>query len=189
MSKLGSNSWKSYKCVLRNSALCFHKKSDDPETTQPQVTFELLKLMIKTTADDELRMFYGGEWFECRSSEGKADLMAWVDAISSQRAALYEKKTSAGLSPRPGDAVVRKVSGDKGKPNDGDAARRALEFGGLDAASLKSEMVLKRMDLMFLEYHRCELECELLANNLKVQKKKEEWEKKVLSLISFLFPK
>ncbi len=150
--------------------MCFHRKNDHPDSTEPVIVFELLKLMVKTTADDELRMFYGGEWFECRSSEGKPDLIAWTNAITTQRADLYERSSaSSALSPRP-FAKRGDESGPLPVGSSGDSRRdqRSVDFGNVDGPKAKVDAALKRMELMFLEYHRCELECEVLSNNLKV---------------------
>ncbi len=83
--------------------LCFYKEDSDVDGPAAMM-FELLKLMVKLTVEDDLRMFYSGEWFEVRpadegSAGSKVESRAWHDAIQRQRGILYDQKSEA-ISPR-----------------------------------------------------------------------------------------
>jgi hypothetical protein len=79
--------------------LCFYKEDADMDGAAV-MTFELLKLMVKMTVEDDLRMFYSGEWFEVKPvDESKAESRAWLDAIQLQRGILYDQKNEV-ISPR-----------------------------------------------------------------------------------------
>ncbi len=195
--KIEATKWKRYKAVLRTTILCIYKETAETDGAAAQV-FELLKLMVKLTADDDVRMFYGGEWYEFRPAEGsKNEATAWHDAIQKQRSILYEQKTEV-LSPRKGSLQAENavelqlavLTEARNKLIHSGTQRRALgdmfanvtdnvrqvkvdtlakvrETWGIDfCVSCPTFCSLQRIEVLSLEYHRSELECDVLSNNL-----------------------
>jgi hypothetical protein len=131
--------------------LCFYKV--DADIDGPAVmAFELLKLMVKMTVEDDLRLFYSGEWFEVKPvDESKAEARAWLDAIQLQRGILYDQKNEA-ISPRKSSVGDTAVDLEKAVLNDARSKMLAsrVQRGGMGDvfANVSGDVKQVRLDTL-----------------------------------------